>query len=89
MTTQSLEVVVADAERGLLLIKGSVPGSDGGWVLVKDAVKRKMPAGLPFPAALRGADSGGEGVGAEPETAETPATVDVPPAASEGEGDTA
>ena len=55
VTTQSLEVVSADAERGLLFIKGSVPGSENGWVLVKDAVKRKPPDGLPFPAALRGA----------------------------------
>ncbi len=53
VTIQSLEVVAADAERGLLLIKGAVPGSDNGWVLVKDAVKRKPPDGLPFPAALR------------------------------------
>src|SRR5215217_9103121 len=54
VTTQSLEIVSADAERGLILIKGSVPGSDKGWVLIKDAVKRKAPDGLPFPAALRG-----------------------------------
>ena len=54
VTTQSLEIVVADAERGLLYIKGSVPGSEKGWVLVKDAVKKKPPDGLPFPAALRG-----------------------------------
>src|SRR3954471_11172461 len=59
VTTQSLQVVVADAERGLLMIKGSVPGSEGGWVLIKDAVKRKAPDGLPFPAALRGAGNGG------------------------------
>jgi large subunit ribosomal protein L3 len=56
VTTQSLEVVAADVERGLLLIKGAVPGSDHGWVLVKDAVKRKPPDGVPFPAALREAD---------------------------------
>ena len=54
VTTQSLRVVDADAERGILLIGGSVPGSEGGWVLIKDAVKRKPPDGLPFPAALRG-----------------------------------
>jgi large subunit ribosomal protein L3 len=54
VTVQSLEVVSADAERGLLLVKGAVPGSKGGYVLVKDAVKRKPPEGLPFPAALRG-----------------------------------
>jgi len=53
VTTQSLEVIAADAERGVLMIKGSVPGSPGGYVLVKDAVKRKAPEGLPFPAALR------------------------------------
>ncbi len=54
VTTQSLQIVIADAEQGLLLIKGAVPGSEKGWVFVKDAVKRKPPEGLPFPAALRG-----------------------------------
>lgn len=54
VTTQSVQIVVADAERGLIFIKGAVPGSDKGWVLIKDAVKRKAPDGLPFPAALRG-----------------------------------
>src|SRR5947209_8259860 len=54
VTTQNLEVVVADIERGVLMLKGSVPGSPGGWVLIKDAVKRKPPEGLPFPAGLRG-----------------------------------
>src|SRR5689334_22526796 len=53
VTTQSLEVIAADAERGVLMIKGSVPGSPGGYVLIKDAVKRKAPGELPFPAALR------------------------------------
>src|SRR6201999_504286 len=41
VTTQSLEVVSADAERGVLMIKGSVPGSPGRYVLIKDAAKRK------------------------------------------------
>src|ERR1700676_1609624 len=68
VTTQSLEIVAADSERGILMIKGSVPGSEGGWVLVKDAVKRKAPEGLPFPAALR---SSGEA--AAPESAGEPA----------------
>ncbi len=53
VTTQSLEVITSDLERGLLLIKGSVPGSRGGFVLIKDASKRRAPEGLPFPAALR------------------------------------
>jgi len=60
VTTQSLEVVVADADRGLLMIKGSVPGAKNGWVLVKDAVKRKAPNGVPFPAALRSAGAEAE-----------------------------
>jgi len=58
VTTLSLEVIAADVERGVLMIKGAVPGSAGGWVLVRDAVKRKAPADLPFPAALREHDSG-------------------------------
>jgi len=52
-TTQNLEVVKTDADRGLVFIKGAVPGSKGGWVTVKDAVKKKAPEGLPFPAALK------------------------------------
>jgi large subunit ribosomal protein L3 len=61
VTTQSLEVVQSDPERGLILIKGAVPGSENGWVLIKDAVKRKAPDSLPFPAALRGAAADGGG----------------------------
>jgi large subunit ribosomal protein L3 len=53
VTTQNLEVVRTDAERGLVFIKGAVPGSKGGWVTVKDAVKKKLPDGVPFPAALK------------------------------------
>src|SRR3954469_20454038 len=53
ITTLNLRVVQTDVERGLILVEGAVPGSKGGWVLVRDAVKRKAPEGLPFPAALR------------------------------------
>jgi len=53
VTTQNLEVVRTDADRGLVFIKGAVPGSKGGWVTVKDAVKKKLPDGVPFPAALK------------------------------------
>jgi large subunit ribosomal protein L3 len=54
VTTQNLRVVTTDGERGLIMVEGAVPGADGGYVLIKDAVKRKAPKGLPFPAALRG-----------------------------------
>lgn len=56
VTTLNLQVVAADPARGVLMLKGSVPGSEGGWVLIRDAVKRAAPADLPFPAALRGDD---------------------------------
>lgn len=55
ITTQNLEVVRTDADRGLIMVKGAVPGSKGGWVTLKDAVKKPMPENVIFPAALRSA----------------------------------
>ena len=52
-TQQNLEVVRTDAERGLIFVKGSVPGSKNGWLLVSDAVKLPLPEGVPFPGAMR------------------------------------
>ena len=56
-TQQNLEIVRTDVERGLIFVKGSVPGAKNGWLLIKDAVKVKSPEGIPFPAALRSANS--------------------------------
>jgi large subunit ribosomal protein L3 len=71
VTTQSLRVVASDAERGLLLIRGAVPGANQGWVLVKDAAKRRLPDGLPFPAALKDlAHGNGEAAAEEAPAAE-------------------
>jgi large subunit ribosomal protein L3 len=53
VTTQNLKVVATDLDRGLIMIKGAVPGSEGGYVMVTDAVKRKRPKDAPFPAAVR------------------------------------
>ena len=55
VTTQNLEVVRTDADRGLIMVKGAVPGSKGGWVTIKDAMKKKLPDGVPFPAAIKSA----------------------------------
>jgi large subunit ribosomal protein L3 len=53
VTTQNLKIVSVDAERGLIMVKGAVPGADGGYVLVSDAKKRAAPKEVPFPAALK------------------------------------
>lgn len=55
VTTQNLQVVRTDSERGLVMIKGAVPGSKGGWVTVKDAVKKPFPDAAILPAALASA----------------------------------
>ncbi len=53
VTAQNLQVVETDIDRGLILVKGAVPGSKGGWVFLKDSVKRKLPDGVPFPGSFR------------------------------------
>ncbi len=53
VTTQNLVVVKTDADRGLILVRGSVPGAKGGWIMISDAIKRTLPAEAPMPAAIR------------------------------------
>ncbi len=53
VTTQNLQVVRTDADRGLIMVKGAVPGSKGGWVTIKDAVKKPIPDNVILPAALK------------------------------------
>jgi large subunit ribosomal protein L3 len=55
-TTQNLQVVRTDADRGLIMVKGAVPGSRGGWVTIRDAVKKAPFADAPRPAAIRSAN---------------------------------
>jgi large subunit ribosomal protein L3 len=55
VTTQNLQVVKTDSERGLIMVKGAVPGSKGGWVILKDAVKKPTPDNIILPAALKSA----------------------------------
>ncbi len=53
-TIQNLQVVAADADRGLIFIKGGVPGSKGSWITLKDSVKKAIPTEAPFPGGFLG-----------------------------------
>jgi large subunit ribosomal protein L3 len=55
VTVQNLQVVKTDVERGLIMLKGAVPGAANGWVLITDAVKKPRPKDVPYPGAFRGA----------------------------------
>ncbi|PWC33880.1 50S ribosomal protein L3 [Azospirillum sp. TSO35-2] len=55
VTVLNLQVVSVDEERGLILLKGAVPGAEGGWLRIRDAIKKKAPEGLPFPAGIKSA----------------------------------
>jgi large subunit ribosomal protein L3 len=77
VTKQNLEIVGTDEDRGLLLVRGAVPGSEGGWVFVRDAVKKARPDEAPFPAGLRASaasEAAPEAAGAEAEATEAEAT---------------
>ncbi|WP_319530325.1 50S ribosomal protein L3 [uncultured Cohaesibacter sp.] len=65
VTTQNLKVVKTDADRGLVLVQGAVPGSKGGWILIKDAVKKARPAEAPLPGAVRAAVAAAQAPAAE------------------------
>jgi len=58
ITTLNLKVVQTDVERGLILIEGAVPGAKGGWITIRDAVKKAPPKDLPRPGKFRLAESG-------------------------------
>ena len=64
VTTQNLKVVATDVERGLILVMGAVPGAEGGFVRITDAVKRKLPKEAPKPAAVRKAGAAAEAAAA-------------------------
>jgi large subunit ribosomal protein L3 len=64
VTTLNLKVVQTDVARGLILVEGAVPGSKGGWITVRDAVKKTLPKDAPKPGKFRLAD--GDGPAAAP-----------------------
>jgi large subunit ribosomal protein L3 len=57
VTTLNLKVVQTDVERGLILVEGAVPGAKGGWITVRDAVKKALPKDAPKPGKFREAAS--------------------------------
>ena len=59
VTTLNLKVVKTDVERGLIMVRGAVPGAKGGWILLRDAVKKSLPDDAPMPGAFRGGSGGG------------------------------
>src|SRR3954449_11919095 len=58
VTTLNLKVVQTDVERGLILLEGAVPGAKGGWITVRDAVKKAPPKDLPKPGKFRQTSEG-------------------------------
>ncbi|WP_443969691.1 50S ribosomal protein L3 [Sphingobium sp. CR28] len=78
-TQQNLEIVRTDVERGLLFVKGSVPGAKGTWLTVKDSVKVARPADAPYPASIKQAANSNSA------PAETPAEQAAAPEATEGQ----
>jgi large subunit ribosomal protein L3 len=80
VTTQNLRVVRTDVERGLILVEGAVPGVKGGWVELRDAVKRKLPDGVPTPGKFRLANEDKKAPKAEEAAPATDAPVEAAPA---------
>ncbi len=83
VTTQNLKVVGVDTEDGLILVQGSVPGTDGGWIRIEDAIKRALPAEAPRPGALKGA---GKAAVVDAVPVEEVAAVEAAPAAEDNQG---
>jgi large subunit ribosomal protein L3 len=79
-TQQNLEVVRVDDERGLIFVKGSVPGAKNSWLTVVDSVKVSRHADAPYPAGLKGAANSNE-----PAPAEIPAAQVETPEATDGQ----
>src|ERR1700732_3571332 len=73
VTTLNLRVVETDTERGLILGEGAVPGAKGGWITVRDAVKKALPKEAPQPGKFRLADEASAGPAAAEETVAAPA----------------
>jgi len=76
VTTLNLKVVQTDVERGLILVEGAVPGVKGGWITVRDAVKKKLPAGVPKPGKFKLSETAAAAPAAAQAAAEEPAAAE-------------
>jgi large subunit ribosomal protein L3 len=83
VTTLNLKVVMTDVERGLVLVEGAVPGAKGGWIRLRDAVKKTLPKDVPMPGKFRLPGAGAPGAAATP-GAETSESAPADTAANEG-----
>jgi large subunit ribosomal protein L3 len=84
VTTLNLTVWRVDVERGLILVKGAVPGTEGDYVKIRDAVKKAAPAGVPTPGAFRKAGEEPRAPAAEEETPAVEAAAEAPIASENG-----
>jgi large subunit ribosomal protein L3 len=82
VTTLNLKVVKTDVERGLILVEGAVPGAKGGWITLRDAVKKKLPKEAPKPGKFRLSEADETKSDAKPAEAQEPAAT--APAEKEG-----
>ena len=80
VTTLNLKVVQTDVARGLILVEGAVPGAKGGWITVRDAVKKALPKEAPQPGKFRLADEASAAPAAAEETVAAPAEGTAAPA---------
>jgi large subunit ribosomal protein L3 len=85
ITTLNLTVWRVDVERGLILVKGAVPGTEGGFVRVRDAVKSAAPANLPMPGSFRKAGQAGVAPAAAEEPAQQEAEAQAPEAGEDAQ----
>jgi len=80
VTTLNLKVVQTDVPRGLILVEGAVPGAKGGWITVRDAVKKALPKEAPQPGKFRLADEASAAPAAAEEAVAAPAEGTAAPA---------
>jgi large subunit ribosomal protein L3 len=88
VTTLNLKVRQTDVARGLILVEGAVPGVKGGWIMVRDAVKKKLPSGVPKPGKFKVADAAA-GAKADEQAPEAAAKPEAAPAAQHAAPQTA